>query len=55
LAEDAAWKFVKENKIDMVTMNPAVVIGPLLQPELNSSAAIVLTLVNGNYYLFTML
>ncbi|BAT93475.1 phenylacetaldehyde reductase-like [Vigna umbellata] len=47
LAEDAAWKFVKENSIDMVTMNPALVIGPLLQPELNTSAAMVLNLVNG--------
>ncbi|GMN26263.1 hypothetical protein TIFTF001_001236 [Ficus carica] len=38
LAEDAAWKFVKEKGIDMVTINPAMVTGPLLQPTLNSSA-----------------
>ncbi|RDX94202.1 Tetraketide alpha-pyrone reductase 1 [Mucuna pruriens] len=42
LAEDAAWKFVKENNIDMVTINPAMVIGPLLQPVLNTSAASIL-------------
>ncbi|XP_077241704.1 NAD(P)-binding Rossmann-fold superfamily protein [Tasmannia lanceolata] len=47
LAEEAAWKFVKENKIDMVTVNPAMVIGPLLQPTLNTSAAVVLDLING--------
>lgn len=47
LAEDAAWKFVNENNIDMVTINPAMVIGPLLQPVLNTSAASVLNLVNG--------
>ncbi|XP_027340988.1 cinnamoyl-CoA reductase 1-like [Abrus precatorius] len=47
LAEDAAWKFVKENNIDMVTINPAMVIGPLLQPVLNTSAASILNLVNG--------
>ncbi|XP_058722028.1 cinnamoyl-CoA reductase CAD2 [Vicia villosa] len=47
LAEDAAWKFVKENNIDMVTINPAMVIGPLLQPVLNTSAAAILTLING--------
>ncbi|KAF1863381.1 hypothetical protein Lal_00031267 [Lupinus albus] len=47
LAEDAAWKFVKENNIDMVTINPAMVIGPLLQPVLNTSAAAVLNLING--------
>ncbi|TKY75033.1 Tetraketide alpha-pyrone reductase 1 [Spatholobus suberectus] len=47
LAEDAAWKFVKENNIDMVTINPAMVIGPLLQPILNTSAASILNIVNG--------
>ncbi|WVZ00584.1 hypothetical protein V8G54_026653, partial [Vigna mungo] len=48
LAEDAAWKFVKENNIDMVTMNPALVVGPLLQPVLNTSSAAVLKLINGS-------
>ncbi|MED6209389.1 hypothetical protein PIB30_054190 [Stylosanthes scabra] len=47
LAEDAAWKFAKENNIDMVTVNPAMVIGPLLQPVLNTSAAVILNVVNG--------
>ncbi|RZB99835.1 Tetraketide alpha-pyrone reductase 1 [Glycine soja] len=47
LAEDAAWKFVKENSIDMVTINPAMVIGPLLQPVLNTSAASILNIING--------
>ena len=27
LAEDAAWKFAKENGIDLVTINPGWVIG----------------------------
>ncbi|MED6126824.1 hypothetical protein PIB30_082225 [Stylosanthes scabra] len=47
LAEDAAWKFAKENNIDMVTINPSMVIGPLLQPVLNTSAAAILDFVNG--------
>ncbi|MED6208041.1 hypothetical protein PIB30_041354 [Stylosanthes scabra] len=47
LAEDAAWKFAKENNIDIVTINPTMVIGPLLQPVLNTSAAAVLNIVNG--------
>lgn len=49
LAEDAAWKFVKEKGIDMVTVNPAMVIGPLLQPTLNTSAAAVLNVIKGNF------
>lgn len=48
LAEDAAWKFVKEKGIDLVTINPAMVIGPLLQPTLNTSAAAVLNVIKGN-------
>lgn len=47
LAEDAAWKFVKEKGIDMVAINPSMVIGPLLQPTLNTSSAAILNLING--------
>ncbi|XVF69610.1 hypothetical protein PTKIN_Ptkin11bG0095000 [Pterospermum kingtungense] len=47
MAEDAAWKFSKEKGIDLVVINPAMVIGPLLQPTLNTSAAAVLSLIKG--------
>ncbi|XP_059598124.1 LOW QUALITY PROTEIN: phenylacetaldehyde reductase [Vitis vinifera] len=55
LAEEAAWKFAKENGIDMVTINPrgggggggGVLIGPLLQPTLNLSVEEVLKLLKG--------
>ncbi|KAK2993818.1 hypothetical protein RJ640_027696 [Escallonia rubra] len=47
LAEDAAWKFVKEKSFDMVAINPAMVIGPLLQPTLNTSAAAILDVIKG--------
>ncbi|XP_024187356.1 phenylacetaldehyde reductase isoform X2 [Rosa chinensis] len=47
LAEEAAWKFAKEKGIDIITINPGWVIGPLLQPTLNFSDEIVLKLVNG--------
>ncbi|EPS73808.1 alcohol dehydrogenase-like protein, partial [Genlisea aurea] len=47
LAEDAAWKFAKEKGIDLVTINPAMVIGPMLQPSLNTSSAAILNLING--------
>ncbi|ESW03540.1 hypothetical protein PHAVU_011G022300 [Phaseolus vulgaris] len=48
LAEDAAWKFSKENNLDLVSVNPAMVVGPLLQAELNTSASTILNLVNGS-------
>jgi nucleoside-diphosphate-sugar epimerase len=47
MAEEAAWKFAEEKGLDMVTINPSMVIGPLLQPALNTSAAAILSLING--------
>lgn len=49
LAEDAAWKFAKEKGLDIVTINPAMVIGPLLQPTLNTSAEAIANLLNGMF------
>ncbi|KAK6928777.1 NAD-dependent epimerase/dehydratase, partial [Dillenia turbinata] len=43
----AAWDFAKEHDIDLVTLHPGIVIGPLLQPTLNFSAEFVLNLLNG--------
>ncbi|XP_048334322.1 cinnamoyl-CoA reductase CAD2 isoform X2 [Ziziphus jujuba] len=47
LAEEAAWKFAKENGIDLVTIHPGVVIGPLLQPTLNLSSEMFINLIKG--------
>ncbi|XVE90424.1 hypothetical protein DITRI_Ditri20bG0076700 [Diplodiscus trichospermus] len=46
LAEKAAWKFAEENGIDMVTINPGMVSGPLLQPTLNMSVEPILSLID---------
>ncbi|KAJ3703868.1 hypothetical protein LUZ61_007573 [Rhynchospora tenuis] len=46
LTEEAAWKFSKENGLDMVVINPGFVIGPLLQPTLNATSSIILNLIN---------
>uniref|UniRef100_A0A5B7C0T8 Dihydroflavonol 4-reductase n=1 Tax=Davidia involucrata TaxID=16924 RepID=A0A5B7C0T8_DAVIN len=49
LAEEAAWKFAKENGIDLVTLNPGFVIGPFLQPTLNLTVEAILNLIkNGS-------
>ncbi|KAL0722809.1 hypothetical protein Bca4012_037408 [Brassica carinata] len=47
LAENAAWEFAKGNDLQLVSINAAMVIGPLLQPTLNTSAAAVLSLIKG--------
>ncbi|KAM1158011.1 hypothetical protein ACFX13_029217 [Malus domestica] len=46
IAEEAAWKFSKENGINLVTINPSYVIGPLLQPTLNLTVKMILNLKN---------
>nr|QVG73959.1 cinnamoyl CoA reductase [Asarum sieboldii] len=48
LAEEAAWKFAREKTLNMITINPGMVIGPLLQPTLNTSAEAILNLINGS-------
>lgn len=48
LAEEAAWKFAKEKGVEIVTINPAMVIGPLLQPTLNTSAEAIANLFKGS-------
>ncbi|KAH6759767.1 hypothetical protein C2S51_016716 [Perilla frutescens var. frutescens] len=56
LAEEASWKFAQENGIDLVVMNPGLVIGPLLQPTLNTTSQFQLDIIKGKpllpYYQF---
>ncbi|XP_019151068.1 PREDICTED: cinnamoyl-CoA reductase 1-like isoform X1 [Ipomoea nil] len=46
LAEEAGWKYAEENGIDLVSLHPGLVIGPLLQPTLKFSSGVILDLVN---------
>ncbi|KAG2398107.1 Cinnamoyl-CoA reductase [Vigna angularis] len=48
LAEDAARKFLDEQDIKLVVINPAMTIGPLLQQEMNGSSSSILKLINGS-------
>ncbi|KAE9620238.1 putative cinnamyl-alcohol dehydrogenase [Lupinus albus] len=48
LAEEIAMKYLKENNIDMVAINPSMTVGPLLQQEVNASAALIFNLINGS-------
>lgn len=48
LAERAAWAFAKEaNSFDLVAINPYMVIGPSLGPDLNTSNAIFRDILTG--------
>eukprot|EP01138_Halocafeteria_seosinensis_P004446 gb/GECG01004548.1/.p1 GENE.gb/GECG01004548.1/~~gb/GECG01004548.1/.p1 ORF type:complete len:330 (+),score=41.68 gb/GECG01004548.1/:1-990(+) len=50
LAEKAAWKFVetRQPQFDLVSINPALVIGPMLQPSLNTSSHRLLQYLDGS-------
>ncbi|GAB4860916.1 hypothetical protein Ancab_036077 [Ancistrocladus abbreviatus] len=50
LAEKAAWKFAKENGLDLVTTNAGCIFGPPLQPTTNFSVGIILDLFKGPTY-----
>ncbi|XP_015891191.3 phenylacetaldehyde reductase [Ziziphus jujuba] len=48
LAEKAAWEFSKTHGLDVVAINPATCLGPLLQPGLNASCAVLQQLLQGS-------
>nr|AXM90737.1 dihydroflavonol 4-reductase [Mangifera indica] len=47
LAEETAWRFAKEKGIDLVTLHPGLVIGPILQSTLNFSVEVIFNIING--------
>lgn len=48
LAEKAAWEFVEKHGMDVVSILPATCLGPLLQPNLNASCAVLQQLLQGS-------
>ncbi|KAA8537594.1 hypothetical protein F0562_027202 [Nyssa sinensis] len=53
--EKAAWEFAKENGIDLVTIQPSIVLGPFLTPSRPGSIEISLALITRNEALYPML
>ncbi|KAM7522035.1 hypothetical protein LguiA_011937 [Lonicera macranthoides] len=52
LAEKAAWEFAKEKGLDVVVVNPGIVLGPILPPTINASMLALLRLLQGNFYTY---
>lgn len=48
LAEKAAWEFAEKHALDVVAIHPATCLGPLLQPGLNASCAVLQQLSQGS-------
>nr|DAD45223.1 TPA_asm: hypothetical protein HUJ06_003453 [Nelumbo nucifera] len=47
VVEQMAWQMAKERGLDMVSVIPSLVIGPLLQPTVNASISHILKFLNG--------
>ena len=47
LAERAAWDFAEKNELDVVVIHPSFIIGPVLPPDLCSTASDTLGLLKG--------
>lgn len=48
VAEEAAWDVAKEKGVDLVVVNPVLVLGPLLQPTINASTIHILKYLTGS-------
>jgi len=46
-SERAAWAFAKDNNLDLTTILPGAVFGPVMRPDVISGDAILLSLLNG--------
>jgi dihydroflavonol-4-reductase len=49
LAERAAWQYARETGLALVVINPGLVLGPVLGPELNTSAEAVKKLIDREF------
>ncbi|XP_021838277.1 cinnamoyl-CoA reductase 2 [Spinacia oleracea] len=47
LAEKTAWELAKENGLELVVVNPGLVLGPAIPPTLNASMIMLLRLIQG--------
>ncbi|KAL1558526.1 phenylacetaldehyde reductase-like [Salvia divinorum] len=50
VAEKAAWRLAEEDGLDVVVLNPGVVVGPILPPLLNTSMTLILDILEGKEF-----
>nr|CAB3480585.1 unnamed protein product [Digitaria exilis] len=53
VAEQAAWELAKQRQLDLVVVNPSLVLGPLLQPSVNASTWHILKYLDGSVQTYT--
>ncbi|XP_058089146.1 anthocyanidin reductase ((2S)-flavan-3-ol-forming)-like isoform X1 [Magnolia sinica] len=55
LSEKEAWKFAKENNLDIITVVPVGILGPSITPEAPGSVQMLLSLLTGNEIMVNIL
>ncbi|XP_072971044.1 cinnamoyl-CoA reductase 1-like isoform X1 [Typha angustifolia] len=53
VAEQGAWEVARERGIELVVVNPVLVLGPLLQPTVNASTVHVMKYLTGSAKTYT--
>jgi cinnamoyl-CoA reductase len=48
VAEQVAWELAEQRQLDLVVVNPSLVLGPLLQPSVNASSCHILKYLDGS-------
>lgn len=48
MAEQTAWEISKEKGVDLIVVNPVLVLGPLLQSTINASTIHILKYLTGS-------
>lgn len=48
VSEQDAWHYSEESGLDLISICPSLVLGPILQPKLNASSLILVKLLNGD-------
>lgn len=50
LAEWEALEFARRNGLDLVTVCPTLILGPILQSTVNASTLVLIKLLKGTYF-----
>lgn len=53
MAEQAAWELAKQRRLNLVVVNPSLVLGPMLQQAVNASTWHILKYLDGSVHTYT--
>ena len=54
IAEETALEYGEKNGLTVVTVCPCLVLGPLLQPLVNTSSELLIYIIKGGLYIFLL-